>query len=483
MTGEYKIAQLVRALQGANPFEGRTQIVSDVSVITEQNIKSVLENAVTLHNRNAYEIEYLYNYFRGNQPVLNRFKKFNADINNKVVENHAYEAVAFRLSYEFAYPVRYVSRGEPDKSEEISNVERFLREANKYTCDGELAQWLYICGVGYRFALPNKGNDVDYRPLRVTSVDPRKAFVIYTNDEGFIRPCAGVLIRKNADGENVYNVYTNSQLIVCDSSFNAIMTSNHVLGQIPLIEYRLNPERMGVFEPVMGLLDGINTLDSNRIDAVEAVVQSILVVLNADVSQEDVDNAGKLGIMVLKGVPGLPADAKALQFTLSQEEVQIAISHLYDMALTIMGLPDRQSRNGGGGDTGAAVSLRNGWSVAEARALSTERFWNESEREFLRLIIRICKDIVPEKIGDLKPSDADIKFTRNLSDNLLVKTQALTNLISSGMAVEPSLQAVGLVSDYRAVSLASPAMHANLDKLVAESELAKSALKQGDNTE
>lgn len=464
-----------------NPFKGRTQIFSE-SPITSENVKSVLEKAVQVHNANATQIQFLYDYYRGSHPVLNRVKKYNADICNKIVENHAYEIVQFKLSYEFAYPVKYVSRGEPDKSAEIANVERFLRESNKYTCDGEIAQWLYICGVGYRFSLPNNAYNADYRPIKVRSYDPRNAFVIYRDDGGFNIPAAGVIIRTDSNGKRLYNVYTENEFIVCGDDFKPKTVDSHYLGMIPLIEYRLNPDRMGAFEPIIGILDGIDTLDSNRIDAVESVVQSLTIFLNADIDEATFKMAKEQGAICIKSQAGAPADAKALQFNLSQDEVQTAISHLYDMALTIVGMPDRQSRTGGG-DTGAAVSLRNGWSIAEARALLTERFWNESDREFLRLVIRICDNVIPASVKDLRPSDVDIKFTRNLSDNLLVKTQALQNLVKCGMNIESALQVVGLVSDPHAVALASPAMQASVDMILAELDAVKKSNAEPVKTE
>ena len=69
------------------------------------------------------------------------------------------------------------------------------------------------------------------------------------------------------------------------------------------------------------------------------------------------------------------------------------------------------NRNGGSStsDTGAAVIMRDGWSLAEARAKDSELMFKRSEGSFLRLVLRILRDM-----GDvtLSLSDIDIKFTR-----------------------------------------------------------------------
>ena len=53
------------------------------------------------------------------------------------------------------------------------------------------------------------------------------------------------------------------------------------------------------------------------------------------------------------------------------------------------------NRNGGTStsDTGSAVIMRDGWSAAEARAKDSELMFKLSEKEFLKLVLRICSDL------------------------------------------------------------------------------------------
>ena len=52
-----------------------------------------------------------------------------------------------------------------------------------------------------------------------------------------------------------------------------------------------------------------------------------------------------------------------------------------------------------------------------------------------------------KKIKNLKISDIDIKFTRNKSDNLLVKTQGLMNMKQAQVTPEVAFTICGLFSD------------------------------------
>ena len=70
------------------PF-GRLPIYSDYEVIDESNIVEVVANAMSTHLSNQQDIQYLLDYYKGKQPILQRHKDVRPEINNKVVENRA----------------------------------------------------------------------------------------------------------------------------------------------------------------------------------------------------------------------------------------------------------------------------------------------------------------------------------------------------------------------------------------------------------
>lgn len=65
---------------------------------------------------------------------------------------------------------------------------------------------------------------------------------------------------------------------------------------------------------------------------------------------------------------------------LNQVQTQTLKDDLYNAVLTICGMPNR---NGGTStsDTGAAVLLRDGWSLAEARAKDSEHMFKRQRRK------------------------------------------------------------------------------------------------------
>lgn len=88
--------------------------------------------------------------------------------------------------------------------------------------------------------------------------------------------------------------------------------------------------------------------------------------------------------------------------------------------------------------------------MADERAKQDELSFKKPERQFLKLILNICNERLKGKTGNLKGlklSDIDIKFTRNKSDNILVKTQALLNLMSAQCPPDIAFTVIGLFND------------------------------------
>ena len=80
-------------------YTGRTKILLNVAEINESNILENLKKALDVHKKNVTEETYLYNYYKGKQPILNREKKIRPSINNKIVVNKANEIVSFKTGY------------------------------------------------------------------------------------------------------------------------------------------------------------------------------------------------------------------------------------------------------------------------------------------------------------------------------------------------------------------------------------------------
>lgn len=424
---------------------GREVIYSSEEVITKENVVKVLKDAYSTHQKNSADIDYLYNYYKGNQPILQREKLIRPEINNKIVENHAYEIVDFKKGYVFGEPVQYVRRGEEDGvSDKIALLNEYMFMVDKALQDKDLAEWFNICGTSYRMVLPNKNYayDSDESPFEIDTLDPRYTFVVYNNGFGK-RPLMGVKYIETEDRKVKFSVYTDNKYYeIVDDKVE--IEDSHVLGAVPIIEYPANMARIGSFEVVLGLLDALNNTVSNRMDGIEQYIQSFMKFINCDIDETDFMALKELGAIKIKGEPGNPADVDLVSQELDQSQTQVTKDDIYQMILIICGMPDRNGANRTTGDTGQAVILRDGWSAAESRARDTELVFKSSEKKFLKIVLRVVRDL---SHLDLSLSDIDIKFTRNRTDHLLVKTQGMQNQLEAGIHPQIAIATSGLYSD------------------------------------
>ena len=428
-------------------YYGRREIFTDVKEITSENIVSVLKNALSVHRVNRAQIDYLYNYKNGKQPILGRTKEIRPEINNKIVVNRANEIVSFKDSYLMGKPVQYVGRTEDDKlTENIKALNDYMYASGKASSDKKLAHWFHTCGVAHRMVLPDKDDmNLDGSPILNYVLDSRDTFVIKFSGIGHKKLC-GVTYVELEDKTKLYSAYTPTmyfELKGSEDTLTLISAKPHSLGQIPIIEYVNNDSRLGSFEVVLDLLDAINTTVSNRVDGIEQFIQSLMVLKGVDIEDEQFRSLKELGgLKVPEG-----GDVKFLVQELSQTQTQTVIDDMYDTVLTICGMPNR---NGGAStsDNGVAVIYRDGWSTAEARAQETQVLFEDSEKEFLKLVLRILRDM---RGFELNLKDIDIRFTRGNYENIAQKATVLTQMLSnekihpqlafthSGMFVDPEL--------------------------------------------
>ena len=282
---------------------GRRVIYTEVTEINAGNIIDVLQKALFVHLANQADIDYLYRYYRGDQPILYRKKEVRPEINNMVVENRANEIVSFKTGYLVGEPVQYVSRGgEEDVASEVLTLNDYMLSEDKPFKDKELVDWMHICGTSYRMVLPDALADVeeDEAPFEIFTLDPRFAFVVYSVGLGH-KPMMGVRYVKKEDGTLVFSCWTENRYFEVWNTWSVVHAEDQIFG-IPIVEYPANNARLGAFEIVIPLLDAINMTESNRIDGVEQFVQALMLFHNVDISSDDFGKLKELGAIKYKDI-------------------------------------------------------------------------------------------------------------------------------------------------------------------------------------
>ena len=451
---------------------GRRKIYADYSPneMNKETIQKILNDKFYIHEQNAEEIDYLYKYYKGKQPILNKTKVVRENINNIVLENNALFAVEFKKGYVFGEPIQYVQRGDIANTE-VAILNSYMTAEDKHGKDCELAEWLYIAGIGTRMILADSENEES--PFTIYNLDPRTSFKVYENGLGN-KDLFGCVYFIQDDGTKKGTIYTKNKTYTFKgdlgkfevNEINNEYKGSHVLGRVPVFEYQLNQSRLGILEIVLSMTNALNKISSNDLDGLEQFIQSLVVFVNNDVDAETFKELMELGAVKVKSEnPSSPADVKLLVNQLSHSDTKVIYDRIYNNLLTIIGIPTSK-KTSSGGDTGQAVQLSEGWEIANDRAKQDELAFKSTSKEELKFILNICKKAVASGITKLTVKDVEIKFTRHKLDNLLVKTQALLNMVKSGMAFDCALIISGLCSDPNEVYLKSIEFYGGKEKWI-----------------
>lgn len=416
---------------------GRRQIMTSETSITAENVVRVLSSAYTTHLANRDEIEYLYKYYKGSQPVLDRTKEIRPEICNHIIENRANAIINFRVGYTVGKPIQYVSTVSDDTvSAMIAKLNDLMRVAGKASKDKQLVEWMMICGLGHRMVLPNTEGKKKV-PFKISTPDPRNTFVIKRNDIDRT-PLAGVyyITNENVEGATTqkitFYVYTSEgEYFVIEGwqSGKIIEQSRYMLPSIPIVEYPLNEARLGAFEVVLSLLDALNDLQSNRLDSVAQFVQSLLVAYNCELPENMTANMIRdAGLVVLKSNGENKADLKVISETLNQDQIETLKRDILDAINEIVGMPSQGNGSTGDSSNNGAVILKNGWQGAETKAQDFEMMFREPEQNMLEIVTAICNGL---NDMELDADNIDVKFTRRNYEDLLVKSQTLTTMLGN----------------------------------------------------
>ena len=418
---------------------GRKIAYTDVEQITADNIVKVIGDCIGVFNYNKSVIKYLWEYYKGDQPVLYRTKLSNEDITNKIVENHAYEWVQFKVGQTYGEPVQFVSRKDDERiNKAVDILNDYMVDVDKQSKDIKSGEWQSATGTSFKAAQFSDG-DIKFR---IVSPTPLNTFVIYNRSTE--EPILAVQELKNKNGEWYKLCFTETHSCEIHNS-EVTNWKLHAFGGIPIVEYPNNHERLSDIELVIDILDSINNMQSNRMDSIEQFVQSWVKFVNCDVDSETYQKMKQQGALVVRSNNGEnKADVDIMTQELNQTESQVAKDDLWDNALSILAIPNKNNNNSGG-DTQGAVQLRNGWDFSKTRAKLKDPIVKAAEKRLAKVVLNIIR-IKHNDLG-ITTRDFDVQINHSPQDNMYTKSQTLYQLLQAGIHPLIAVKTVGLWGD------------------------------------
>ena len=469
------------------------QLLSGSQKDRDAKVLDILENSVDLFNINRDEIRYLQNYLYGDQDIKNKVKLTRTDINNKGVENWAWAFQDWKKAFLLGKPIQYAPLDDI-ANQEITILNKYNVFEEKDQLDQDIYEDIFTVGRGYRYVNYSKVENDDEAPFDLLNLDVLNTEVVYSSSIkheqllAFVRTSKKYIVQEiNPDTNqkepqvkyyNEYSVYTRNMLYsINDKDGYKITNRKPIIHDTHLItEYYFNRRRMSFLEICKDIFDDINYIENLDKDDIESFVNSIMVFTNAEVTKEGMDAIKQYGAVSIKSTDQKKASVELLQSRLKSLDSQIYYLRKLNALHSILSVP--QATNSGeisNAETGKALLTGQGFTSASVRVENEEKAFKKCDRNVLKVILKICKKASDSEIKNLKVSDIDIKFSRDLSDNLLVKTQALLNLTQAQIPPQIRNAVIGLFSDPVSVTKMQ-------EKLIAEKVEIENKINEAQNT-
>lgn len=440
---------------------GRKNIVINASVEDfysnpAQVVADNLSYILGIHRKNVEEMRYLRNFHKGKQDILDKTRP-NGDtkINNKAVTNYAWEFVNFKKGYYVGKPIKYVDINGEENNKDIKYFNRYNRDIKKPSKDLVKYENMLITGVAYTMTLPVKNKiDVEWQsPYTYTILDNEDVCIVRANDiykTKLFSMCISNIVDNNKTYE-VYEIYYGDNFIELTKDDTMVYVTDE--GKMPvedcITEYQLNEQRMGVFEPVLSLLNSMNKMTSVQLDQLEELVNTYLTFENVDAKSiiENIDEFRRKRLLVVNtNKPDTPAKIGSIKIDSEHSSVNEKYNTMEQRTYDIIGVPMPTSSTGQG-VSGEAQVYGGGWENAQTIALVDTQYILQFEEEDLYKFIYISKDKAGTKTPNLVPTDIEVKYTINKSNNMMTKAQSMTYFVDKGFTREQALTFCEITDD------------------------------------
>lgn len=440
---------------------GRKIAYTNVDRITRDNVVKVIGSTIGVFNWNKPVIKYLWHYYKGDQPVLYRTKLSNEDIINKIVENHAYEWVQFKVGQSYGEPIQFISRKDDETiNKAVDRLNDFMTDANKQEKDIKAGEWQSATGTSFKAAQPKNG-DV---PFRIVAPTPLNTYAVY--NESTEEQMLVVQELKDEDG-NWYKMAFSDTMSFRIVDSKVVEAKLHTYGEIPIVEFPNNHERLSDIELIIGMLDATNNMQSNRMDSIQQFVEYWVKFVNCEVDEKTFKKMKENHALVVKSMnKDNKSDVDIMTQELNQTQSQVAKEDFIDNALSILAIPNKQGNTGG--DTQGAVELRNGWDFSKSRAKLKDPLIKSCEKRLAVVVLNILR--LAEEDLKLSVRDFDVQINHSPQDNMYTKAQTLTVLLQSGIHPLIAIKTVGLWGDSEKTYVLSKPYLDNLYKTIKDVE-------------
>lgn len=395
----------------------------------EEVTSEVLSKFIRLHQQVVGRYEYLFDMYLNQPEIFDAPPKAGFKPDNRLAVSFPKYMVDTLNGYFNGIPVKKTH----ESDEFLNAVSKFDNNNDMEDEESELFKMACIYGHSFEYLYQD-----EYAETKVIYVSPKDMFIVY-DDSIEQKPLfavhygqvdmktTGILIEMNRMRDFTMD---KGGLTFTDEKINPF-------NKLPVIEFMLNDERQGLFEPVISLVNSYNKVMSEKANDVDYFADAYMKILGSELDEKSIERIKDNRIINLHG---LDASKIIVEF-MDKPDSDSQTEHLLDRierliyaTSMVANISDENFGNASG--TALAYKLQ----AMSNLALSIQRKFQSSLNRRYELFSSLRTN-VPESMKD-EWQNMEYKFTRNEPKNILEEAQTAAQLM-------------GITSDETALSVLS----------------------------
>ena len=393
----------------------------------------VLSKFIQLHQQVIARYDYLFNMYLNEPEVFDAPRKAEFKPDNRLAVAFPKYMVDTLSGYFNGIPIKKTH----ENTDYLDAITQFDNANDMEDEESELFKLACIYGHSFEYIYQTEQTET-----KSIYVSPKEMFIVYDNSIEQ-RPLFAVYYGREND-KTVGVLIEADKLTDFKSNTAGFELSNvriNAYGQIPVVEFMLNDERQGLFEPVISLINSYNKVMSEKANDVDYFADAYMKILGAQLDEESIERIKDNRIINLHG---LDASKIIVEF-MDKPDSDSQTEHLLDRTERLIyasSMVANISDENFGSTSGTALAYK--LQAMSNLALSVQRKFQSSLNRRYELFSALRTN-VPETMKD-EWRNIEYKFTRNEPKNILEEAQTAAQLIGI-TSDETALSVLSIVSD------------------------------------
>ena len=392
-----------------------------------------LSKFIQLHQQIITRYDYLFNMYINQPEIFELPKKAQFKPDNRLAVAFPKYMVDTFVGYVNGIPIKKTHENE----DFLDAITQFDNANDMEDEESELFKLACIYGHSFEYMYQTEQTET-----KTIYVSPKEMFIVYDNSIEQ-RPLFAVYYGREND-KTVGLLIEADTLTDFKSNTDGIELSNeriNAYGKVPVVEWMLNDERQGLFEPGIPLINSYNKVLSEKANDVDYFADAYMKILGAQLDEESIERIKDNRIINLHGLES----SKIIVEFMDKPDSDSQTEHLLDRTERLIyatSMVANISDENFGNSSGTALAYK--LQAMSNLALSVQRKFQSALNRRYELFSALRTN-VPETMKD-EWQNIEYKFTRNEPKNILEEAQTAAQLMGI-TSQETALSVLSVVND------------------------------------